>query len=122
MKVRLGSFARSAIETQLGTDLAETVELAVHHYAGKVKSGRPPIRPSQFLSTDRSPDFGTGTGTSTSSSPELKELDIKLDSETEAVMRREAIKYGIEVDAIAAHSVMVYLAELDFLSAASHPA
>jgi hypothetical protein len=122
MRVTLGTFTRLSIEAQLGADLAETVETAVHHYAGKVKSGRPPIRPPQFLSTDTSPDFGTGTGTSTSTDRELKELDLTLDCETEAVLRREAIRYGTDVDAIAAHSVMVYLAELDFLSAASHPA
>jgi hypothetical protein len=120
MRVTLGTFARSSIEAQLGTDLAETVEAAVHHYAGKVKSGRPPVQPPQFLSTGTSADFGTST--STSARREFKEVAFTLDSETEAVLRREAIRYGIDVDAIAAHSVMVYLAELDFLSAASHTA
>ena len=57
-----------------------------------------------------------------SSDQELEEIESTLDSQTEAVLRREAMRYGTDVDAIAAHSVMIYLAELDFLSAALAPA
>ncbi len=42
MRVTLGPFAQSGIEFQLGTDLTETVETAIQHYAGKLRSGRRP--------------------------------------------------------------------------------
>jgi hypothetical protein len=38
------------------------------------------------------------------------------------LVRREAMKHDMSVDAIATHAVLVYLAELDFLSAPSRPA
>jgi hypothetical protein len=113
MRVTLGTFARSSIESQLGSDLAETVETAVYHYTRKVKAGRPPVPLPQFLGTGPSPDFGTSTSTSNSRGRE--ELELTLDSETEAVLRREAIRYGTDIDAVTTHSVMIYLAELDFL-------
>ncbi len=50
-----------------------------------------------------------------------EEIELSLDSKTEAVLRREAFRREIDVDALAAHSVMVYLAELDLLSAPSRP-
>jgi len=113
MRVTLGSFAQSGIEFQLGTDLTEAVETAIHHYTGKLRSGRRPVPPPppQFFSSGVSTDFGTGTST-----PAGVDLELTLDSETEAMLRREAMRYGTDVEAIAAHSVMVYLAELDFLS------
>jgi hypothetical protein len=116
MKVTLGPFAQSGIEYQLGADLTEAVETAIDHYTGKLRSGRRPIPPPQVFGSGVSPDFGTGTST-----PAGAELDLALDSETEAMLRREAMRYGTDVEAIAAHSVMVYLAELDFLSNRSRP-
>jgi len=103
----------------MGTDLAGAVETAIHHYTGKVQSQRRPVSPPQFLSTNTSTDFGTGT--SPSPAEELQELELTLDCETEAILRREAMRYGTDVNVIAAHSVMVYLAELDFLSSGSRP-
>jgi hypothetical protein len=63
-----------------------------------------------------STDFGTGTST-----PAGIDLDLALDSESEAILRREAMRYGTDVEAIAVHSVMVYLAELDFLAGRTRP-
>lgn len=117
MKVRLGTFARKGIEAQLGADLVETVETAVNHYTLKIESGRPPMAPPQFLGTSTSSQFGTST--SARADQELEEIEITLDSHTEALLRREAMRHGIDVDAVTAHSVMIYLAELDFLSGAS---
>ena len=118
MRVTLGTFARAGIEAQ-GTDLAETVKTAISHYAGKLESGRPPMPPPQFLGTSTSTQFGTSTSTQTR--PEVVEIELTLDSQTEATLRREAMRHGVDVDAITAHSVMVYLAELDFLSASVRP-
>lgn len=117
MRITLGTFARTSIETQLGSDLAETVETALHHYTRKIRSGRRPVPLPQFLGSGTSPDFSTSASTSSDREPE--EFELTLDSETEAVVRREAIRYGTDVDTVTTHSVMIYLAELDFLWASA---
>jgi hypothetical protein len=114
MRVKLGTFARLGIESQIGTDLANAVEAAILHYTDKLASGRPPLPPPQFFGTGASPDLGTGS----SIGAELEEIELALDSQTEATLRREAMRHGTDVNAVAAHSVMVYLAEVDFLSSA----
>src|SRR5262245_39699058 len=102
MRVTIGAFARSGIENQLDAGLVETVETAILHYTGKLQSDRRPIAPPPFLGTSASADFGTGTNTP---AQELEALELKIDSETEAVLRREAMRCGTDVDAIAQHSV-----------------
>jgi hypothetical protein len=119
MKVTLGQFARTGIESQLGTDLTAAVETAIRHYTGKLTYGRPPQPFPQFLGTDVSQDFGTH---SESENQAEIVLDLALDFQTEALLRREAMKYDTDFGAIATHAVMVYLAELDFLTAPSRPA
>lgn len=106
MKITLGTFARNGIESELGTDLAMTVQTALCHYSGKLRSGRPPIAPPAFL-----PPAGRNG--------EALELDV--DPAVEANLQREASRLGTDLDALAAHSVLVYLAELDFLRAPSRP-
>jgi hypothetical protein len=107
MKVWLGNFVRSGIESQLGTDLTETVKTDVSHYTAKLESGRPPVAPPPFL------PLGAG-----SEAPgEGEEVELKLDRRSEAVLRREAFRRQMDVGSLATHSVMVYLAELDFISA-----
>jgi len=116
MKVRLGKFAQSGVESQLGTNLTEAVETAIRHYTGKLTYGRPPTPYPQFLGTKASQDFGTHT----SASDEV--IELNLDSGTEALLRREAMRHDTDVNAIVTHSVMVYLAEIDFLSGRSRQA
>ncbi len=107
MKIALGTFARSGIESQLGSDVRGAVQAALCHYAGKLKSGRPPIAPPRFLPEQplRANDA----------------LDLAVDSETEELLEHEAAKLGTDLNRLASHSVMVYLAELDFLAAPSRP-
>jgi hypothetical protein len=42
-------------------------------------------------------------------------FDLTLDRETEALLAREAAQQRIDVSRLAAHAVLLYLAELDFL-------
>ncbi len=118
MRVTVGKFARTGIESQLGTDLTETVETAIRIYTGKLTYGRQPLTYPSFLGTDQSRDFGTHP----SPSRDHDEIELTLDSQTEALLRRESMKLDMSVDAIATHAVLAYLAELDFLSAPSRPA
>lgn len=104
MKVALGKFACSGIETQLGSDVPAGVRMALFHYAGKLKTGRRPIPFPRFLA-DRDPE-----------EPEMA-FDLIVDVETEAMLEQEALRQRTTMDQLVTHSVLVYLAELEFLAA-----
>jgi hypothetical protein len=106
MKVALDNFARSGIEAQIGPDIPGAVRTALFHYAYKLKAGRRPIEIPGFLRT----------GASGESKPAL---DIALDGEAASLLELEAARQGAGLSELVNHSVMVYLAELDFLSAAA---
>jgi hypothetical protein len=103
MKVTLGTFTRSGMESELGSDLAATVRAALSHYTAKLQAGRAPLGPPAFLASAKGAEGDA--------------LDLSVDPEVEAVLAREATRQGVGVDALAAHSVLVYLAELDFINA-----
>jgi hypothetical protein len=103
LKIALGTFARLGIEAQFGADIPAAVQAALTHYVGKLRSGRPPLAIPRS-SLGRPPR-----------DPELA-LDLTVDSEAEALLEREAARQGTSVSRLAAHSVLIYLAELDFLS------
>jgi hypothetical protein len=107
MRIALGTFTRTGIEAQLGSDLGAAVQAALCHYAGKLKAGRPPIDPPSFA---REP-----------AAAESVALDLSVDSEVEALLEREAVRQQTSLSQLAAHTVLVYLAELDFLSAPTRP-
>lgn len=102
IKVTLGGFARSAVESYFGGDLAAGVRAALVHYARKLKVGRRPLGPPPFL---------PGLGPSGCALP----LDLTIDAEDEAVFQEQARSSGTTVDRLALHAVLVYLAELEFL-------
>ncbi len=104
MRVALGTFTRSGIEAQLGVDVATGVQAALCHYAGKLKSGRAPLGMPRFIQDQSSRDAEVA-------------FDLAVDPEVEAVIEREAARQGTNVSQLARHTVMVYLAELDFLTA-----
>ena len=103
MRVALGTFARTGIESQLGSDVAGAVQAALYHYTGKLESGRSPIEMPEFLRADREE---TKTA-----------YELVLDPEIETLLEREA-RQGADVNDLAAHTVLIYLAELDLIAAA----
>jgi hypothetical protein len=105
MRVSLGKFACTGIETHLGDDIPAGVRTALFHYARKLKAGRGPLAAPSFL------------GDLTPSEPQAT-FELALDPETEAMLDREAERQGTTLSQLAAHTVMVYLAELDFLGIA----
>lgn len=105
MRVSLGTFARSGIEAQLGDDLSSAVQAALSHYAGKLKAGRPPIGLPGFCRV-------SGAGV---------DLDLSVDLETETLLKEEAERQETSLSQLASHTVMVYLAELDFLTTSARP-
>jgi hypothetical protein len=108
MKIALGTFARHGIESQLGSDdVAGAVLAALCHYGNSLKAGRPPLAPPDFLVRAEAGRTAQET------------LEVAVDPEIEATLRAEARRRGIGLEQIATHSVLVYLAELDFLGSAS---
>ncbi len=105
MRVALGKLARSGIETHLGDDLAAGTRKALFHYARKLKAGRRPLPLPRFL-VGQAP------------SEDQVAFDLAVDPETEAVLEQEALRQSTTVGQLAAHTVLVYLAELEFLGVA----
>jgi predicted HicB family RNase H-like nuclease len=103
MKVRLCTFTRAGIESELGSDLSAAVLTALRHYSDKLRSGRPPVEPPHFIVSDEVREDG-------------EVMELALEPEVEEVLVGEAARQGIDLEALAAHSLHVYLAELDFLA------
>jgi hypothetical protein len=105
MKVALGKLACSGIETHLGDDIPAGTRTALFHYARKLKAGRRPPAQPRFLA-DQTP-----------LEPEVA-FELTIDPETEAMLEQEALRQRTTLSQLAAHTVLVYLAELEFLGVA----
>ncbi len=88
----------------MGPDIPSAARTALFHYADKLKVGRRPLEIPPFLRDQASQE------------PELA-FDLAVGGEAESLLKREAARQGTTLSALANHSVMVYLAELDFISA-----
>jgi hypothetical protein len=103
MKVTLRTFTRTGVEAELGPDLAAAVRAALRDYTRKLRSGPAPVAPPRFRAS-------AGQG------GQAELLELAVDPSVEAALEREAARQGIDLDALATHSVLVYLAELDLLT------
>ncbi len=103
MRITLGTFACCGIEAFLGRDIESGVEAALRHYTERGE--RDPAR--KVLSRLAPyPDRGHGA-----------EIELSLDPEVEAVLRRQAQESGgMSVNQIAGNAVLAYLADLDWAS------
>jgi len=99
VKVALGGFARSGIETRFGADLDAGVEAAAVHYARRLRSARPPVAVPGFL---------RGAASRTTRS-----LEVPLRPEVETALEGEAKRSGAPLERILAHAVFVFLADMD---------
>lgn len=103
MKVALGTFACNGIKACLDADLATGIRAALNDFTGRIDAGRPPVAiPS--LPQDAAPSDARCA------------VDLAVDDHTWAILKREAARQGATVAQVAAHSVLVYLAELDRLT------
>ncbi|HKI66425.1 MAG TPA: hypothetical protein VJ989_04085 [Solirubrobacterales bacterium] len=99
MKLVLGTFARDGIEALWGSDLPGGVRRALRRYAARENSGVAGCLDRGWL--QKLGDDGV-------------DLELSLDSETEKALERKAREYsGVTVEELAAHAVLVYLADLD---------
>lgn len=102
MRVAVGPFTRQGIEDRLGPDLAAGVEVALLYYVGKLRSGR------------GAPSFPTFLQNVGFEGP-VEEVELDVGQEAEELLSTEAERRHTSVDRLVAHSVFVYLAELDRL-------
>lgn len=103
MKVPLGTFACNGIEACLDVDVDVGVRAALSDFAQRLESGRAPVDlPRTPLET-------------VSAEPAMA-VDLDLDERTWLLLQREARRQRTTVAQLAAHSVLVYLAELDRLT------
>jgi hypothetical protein len=103
VKIALGTFACKGIEVYLGTDPRSGVRAALVDYARRIESGSPPMAAPCFPASPVEASKATS-------------VDLPLDARTTALLEREAARQGVTMDEIAAHAVMLYLAELDRLT------
>jgi len=109
MRIALGTTACVGIEAHLGPDIAGAVRVALAHYTNRLESSSPPIGIPRFLRG------------SNRSAPVVA-FDLEVDERTQAALEREAARQGVSASEVAAHSVLVYLAELDRLTPLSSAA
>lgn len=100
VNVELGKLACSGLQGHFGDDVSAGTRKALLHYAYKLKAGRRPVAAPRFLRAE--------------TAAEVK-FDLTLDRETEALLEQEARLQRTTISRLAAHAVLVYLAELDFL-------
>jgi hypothetical protein len=100
VNVELGKLACRGLEGHFGPDLSVGARKALLHYAYKLKAGRRPIAAPRFLSSETAAQA---------------KFELTLDRETEALLAQEARRQRTTTTRLAAHAVLVYLAELDFL-------
>jgi hypothetical protein len=105
MRISLGTFACTGITTQMGVDLPTGVRAALLHYAGKLRSGRKPVGIPAFFRDPAPRESGVAV------------VDLTVDAQTQALLEQEAVRQGASMNQLVAHSVFIYLAELDFLGA-----
>ncbi|HEY6549823.1 MAG TPA: hypothetical protein VIY71_01335 [Solirubrobacterales bacterium] len=94
------------VESHLGSDLAVGVREALAEYTRRLDSNSPPLAIPRF---------------SASALPTrpVKAVDLPVDEKIWEALEREAAKQGTTVSELAAHSVLVYLAEIDRLTSLS---
>jgi hypothetical protein len=105
VNVQLGELACRGLEGHFGPDLAIGARKALVHYAYKLRVGRPPLSPPGFVEEPAA----------------AREVAVDLDAESAALLEREALRQRVDLGRLAAHAVLVYLAELEFLGVGRSP-
>ena len=99
VKIALGTFACMGVEAHLGSDLSVGVRAALAEYTCRLSSDTPPP-PVPRLARGASRD-------------QARIIDLPVNEEIRKALEREAARQDTTVSELAAHSVLVYLAEID---------
>lgn len=109
VKVPLGILACNGIEANLDADLVTGVRAALVDFTQRLESGHPPVdlprTPLEPLSAEP-----------------VRAVDLSLDERTWQLLQQEARRQDTTISQLAAHSVLIYLAELDRLTPPSNSA
>ncbi len=100
MRVVLGHFARSGIETHVGGDLSGGVQAALRHYWRRLRSGKQPVELPRGW--PGSPSGGNGAS-----------FELPVDRDIRLILEHEAERQATTADRVVRHAVLVYLADLD---------
>lgn len=101
MRIALDTFARSGIEARLGGDVAAGVQAALRHYIRRLGSEWESLEFPRFRREQPLSRSGAG-------------IELAVEPEIEAALEQEAREaQGVSVEQLAAHAVMIYLADLD---------
>jgi hypothetical protein len=99
MRVDLGKFARSNLESRADGDLVAGVQAALLHYTRRLSSSDRPVDFPRFR-RDGQPPAGDS-------------IEVPVGAATLAALEREAGRQEATVEQLAAHAVMVYLVDLE---------
>ena len=88
------------VEAHLGSDLSVGVRAALTEYTRRLRSDTPPL-PIPRLARDASP------------AEAARVIDLPVNAEIWEALEREAVRQDATVSELAAHSVLLYLAEID---------
>ena len=113
MKVVLGPLAKAGLEDSVGPDIPAAISAALVYYVGKLESGKRPPRFPDFASVQG--NRGGGAESSPNDDLDRLEVEVEVDSQVAATLAAEAESQGVGVEELAAHAVLVYLAELDLV-------
>jgi hypothetical protein len=102
VKVPLGTLACNGIEAHLGADIRAAVRAALADFTQRLEPGRAPF------------DLPRASVAPVSTEPATV-LDLSVDERTWQLLQREARRQNTTVARLAAHSVLVHLAELERL-------
>jgi hypothetical protein len=103
MKISLGTFACMGVEAHLGSDLSVGVRAALAEYTRRLGSDSPPLA-IPCLAREAAP------------AQPAKVLDLPVSEETLEALETEAARQSASVSELVAHSVLVFLAEIDRLT------
>jgi hypothetical protein len=113
MKVVLGPLAKAGLEDNVGPDLPAAINAALVYYVGKLDSGKRPPRFPEFASMQGNRQGGEEM--SPNAEQDRTAVEVEVDEQVVATLAAEAESQGVGVDDLAAHAVLVYLAELDLI-------
>jgi hypothetical protein len=100
MRVALGTFARSGIESRFGGEVVAGVQAALLHYTRRLRSSRRPVAFPRFRREAPSETSGL-------------DLELPIDPSIEAELQREVLRQGVSIEDLAEHAILVFLADLD---------
>jgi hypothetical protein len=117
MRVALGTFARSGLEDFVAPDLGTAVNAALAYHVDRTSNGRGAVKFPMFLSAPADVGGARHRAEAEATAGPQSEVEVEVDEQVEAAIRRDATRQGITATELAGHAVLAYLANLDLVDA-----